>query len=90
MGSEIRIYRIADRTRIMTIQNGPPKVLALSLDGKGSRLALGTKGGMVFVYDLPEGKNMGRLVHRRADSNRQQLRHVRLCIVHGLIEGLDS
>ncbi len=62
MGSEIRIYRIADRTRIMTIQNGPPKVLALSLDGKGSRLALGTKGGMVFVYDLPEGKNMGRLV----------------------------
>jgi WD40 repeat protein len=53
---EVRVYRIADRQRIAAVPNVPAPIYSLALDQTGTRLAVGSKGGQVLVYELPGGK----------------------------------
>jgi hypothetical protein len=59
---DVRVYQIANRQRVALIPNVPAPVYAVALDAKGSRLALGTKSGLIQVYELPSGKLLKSLV----------------------------
>ncbi len=60
--ADVRVYQVANRQRVALIPNVPAPVYAVALDAKGSRLALGTKGGSVQVYEIPSGKMIKSLV----------------------------
>lgn len=60
--AEVRIYKIADRQRVTTINNVPAPVYSVALNADGTRLALGCKDGQVQVYQLPEGTLLQSLV----------------------------
>jgi hypothetical protein len=59
---EVRLYRIADRQRVAAIANVPAPIYSLALDQSGARLAVGAKGGQVFLYELPSGKLLRTIV----------------------------
>jgi WD40 repeat protein len=59
--NEARVYRIADRQRIVAIPNVPAPIYSVALDATASRLALGAKSGRVLVYELPTGKLVAEL-----------------------------
>jgi WD40 repeat protein len=61
-GGEVRVYRVADRQRVALISKVPMPVYAVALNADGSRLALGSKSGLVQVYELPSGKLLRSLV----------------------------
>jgi WD40 repeat protein len=60
--ADVRVYQVATRQRIALIPNVPAPVYAVALDAKGTRLALGTKGGQIQIYELPAGKMVKSLV----------------------------
>jgi WD40 repeat protein/mono/diheme cytochrome c family protein len=53
---EIRIYLTENRQRKITISNVPAPVLSVALNYDGSRLILGSKTGVVQVWDTISGK----------------------------------
>lgn len=59
---EVRVYRIADRQRVAAVPNVPAPIYSLALDQAGTRLAVGSKGGQVLVYELPAGKLLRTIV----------------------------
>jgi WD40 repeat protein len=59
---EVRVYQLANRQRIALIGKAPAPVYAVSLNANGSRLALGSKSGLVQIYELPSGKLLKSLV----------------------------
>ncbi|HTU18953.1 MAG TPA: c-type cytochrome domain-containing protein [Gemmataceae bacterium] len=59
---EVRVYRIANRQRVALVGKVPAPVYAVSLNTSGSRLALGSKSGLVQLYELPSGKLLKSLV----------------------------
>ncbi|MGH7173151.1 MAG: c-type cytochrome domain-containing protein, partial [Gemmataceae bacterium] len=59
---EVRVYQIANRQRVALIGKVPAPVYAVSLNANGSRLALGSKSGLVQIYELPKGKLLKSLV----------------------------
>jgi WD40 repeat protein len=54
--AEVRVYRMADRARVATVPNLLPPVYSLALNADGSRLAVGTKSGLVQLFELPTAK----------------------------------
>ena len=62
MFGEVRVYRIADRQRVASVANVPAPIYSLALDQAGTRLAVGSKGGQVLVYELPAGKLLRTIV----------------------------
>lgn len=59
---EVRVYRMDNRQRVAQAAQVPAPIYAVALDGKGTRLALGSKSGLVQVYALPAGKLVRSLV----------------------------
>ncbi len=59
---EVRVYPIATRQRSVLISKAPAPVYAVALNINGSRLALGSKSGLVQIYELPSGKLLKLLV----------------------------
>ncbi len=59
---EVRVYHISNRQRVALISKVPAPVYAVALNAKGSRLALGSKSGLVQIYELPSGKLLKSLV----------------------------
>ncbi len=59
---EVRVYQIANRQRVALLSKAPAPVYAVSLNANGSRLALGSKSGLVQLYELPSGKLLQSLV----------------------------
>ena len=59
---EVRVYQIANRQRVALISKVPSPVYAVALNANGSRLALGSKTGLVQIYELPSGKRLKSLV----------------------------
>lgn len=59
---EVRVYRIADRQRVASIASVPAPIYSLALDQAGTRVAVGSKGGQVLVYELPAGKLLRTIV----------------------------
>lgn len=59
---EVRVYQIANRQRAALIGKIPAPVYSVALNANGSRLALGSKSGLVQVYELPVGKLLKSLV----------------------------
>jgi WD40 repeat protein/mono/diheme cytochrome c family protein len=59
---EIRIYLTESRQRKITIPNVPAPVLSVALNGDGSRLILGSKTGVVQVWDTTSGKLIKSLI----------------------------
>ncbi|HEY7156805.1 MAG TPA: c-type cytochrome domain-containing protein [Gemmataceae bacterium] len=59
---EVRVYQIANRQRVALLSKVPAPVYAVSLNANGSRLALGSKSGLVQIYELPSGKLLKSLV----------------------------
>jgi WD40 repeat protein len=53
---EIHIYLTENRLRKITIPNVPAPVLSVALNYDGSRLILGSKTGVVQVWDTTSGK----------------------------------
>ena len=53
---EIRVYKVVDRTRVATIPMAPKPVYSIALDEHGTRVAVGSKVGIVSIYGLPAGK----------------------------------
>ncbi|WP_157447590.1 WD40 repeat domain-containing protein [Chthoniobacter flavus] len=53
---EVRIYLTETRQRKITIPNVPAPVLSVALNHDGSRLILGSKTGVVQVWDTTSGK----------------------------------
>jgi len=53
---DVRVYKIADRTRFATASKVPGPIYSLALDATGTRLAVGNKQGQVLIYELPSGK----------------------------------
>ena len=53
---EVRIYLTGTRQRKITIPNVPAPVLSVALNRDGSRLILGSKTGVVQVWDTASGK----------------------------------
>jgi WD40 repeat protein len=60
--SEIRIYLTENRQRKITIPNVPAPVLSVALNYDGSRLILGSKTGVVQVWDTASAKLIKSLV----------------------------
>jgi hypothetical protein len=54
--AEIRIYTTATRARKISIPNVPAPVLSVALNWDGSRLILGSKSGVVQIWDTTTGK----------------------------------
>ena len=61
-GPEIRLYQTADRQRKTAIPNLPAPILALALNADGTRLLLGTKSGLVQLYDTATAKLLRSLI----------------------------
>ncbi len=59
---EVRVYKVADRQRAAMVAVTPPPVYAVALSADGSRLVVGTKSGVVQLYELPAGKLLKSLV----------------------------
>jgi mono/diheme cytochrome c family protein len=59
---EVRVYQIANRQRVALINKVPAPVYSVALNANGSRLALGSKSGLVQIYELPSGKLLKSLV----------------------------
>lgn len=59
---EVRVYQIANRQRVVLIAKVPAPVYSVALNANGSRLALGSKSGLVQIYELPAGKLLKSLV----------------------------
>jgi WD40 repeat protein len=55
-GPEVRIYLTENRQRKITIPKAPAPVLSVALNYDGSRLILGSKAGVVQVWDTISGK----------------------------------
>ena len=53
---DVRVYQIADQSRVARICNVPAPIFSISLNADGSRLAVGSKVGQVQIYELPGGK----------------------------------
>ena len=53
---EIRVYKVADRTRIATIPWRRSPFTALRSMTTELRVAVGSKAGLVSIYGLPAGK----------------------------------
>jgi len=53
---EVRIYLTENRQRKITLANVPAPVLSVALNQDGSRLVLGSKSGVVQVWDTRTGK----------------------------------
>jgi WD40 repeat protein len=60
--ADVRVYQVANRQRVALIPNVPAPVYAVALNATGSRLALGSKSGLIQIYDLPAGKLVKSLV----------------------------
>jgi hypothetical protein len=60
--NEVRVYQVATRQRVALVANVPAPVYAIALNANGSRLALGSKTGLVQIYELPTGKLLQALV----------------------------
>ena len=54
--AEVRIYQTENRQRKISIPNVPAPVLSVALNHDGSRLILGSKTGVVQVWDTGTGK----------------------------------
>jgi WD40 repeat protein len=59
---EVRVYQIANRQRVAVLSKVPAPVYSVALNANGSRLALGSKSGLVQIYELPSGKLLKSLV----------------------------
>jgi len=59
---EVRVYSMASRQRVTLIGKVPMPVYTVALNANGSRLALGSKNGLVQIYELPSGKLLKSLV----------------------------
>jgi mono/diheme cytochrome c family protein len=53
---EVRVYKVADRQRVALVTVTPPPVYAVALSADGGQLVVGTKSGLVNLYQLPAGK----------------------------------
>jgi WD40 repeat protein len=60
--SEVRIYLTGTRQRKLAIPNVPAPVLSVALNYDGSRLILGSKTGVVQVWDTNSGKLIKSLI----------------------------
>ncbi len=54
--AEVRIYATDTRLRKTAIPNAPAPILSVALSGDGSRLILGSKTGVVQIWDTTTGK----------------------------------
>jgi hypothetical protein len=54
--AQVRIYETANRQRKTALANVPAPVLSVALNHDGSRLALGSKNGIVQVWDVTTGR----------------------------------
>jgi hypothetical protein len=52
---------MASRQRKATIPNVSAPVFGVALNADGTRLAIGTKSGVVQVFELPSGKQLRSL-----------------------------
>lgn len=60
--AELRLYRLSDRQRTALVANLPAPVYAVALNSDGTRAAIGSRSGLVNVYELPAGKLLKSLV----------------------------
>jgi WD40 repeat protein len=58
---EIRVYRLADRGRVIVLPKAEAPVLSVAMDVAGTRVLSGSKGGKVQVWDVREGKMLHTL-----------------------------
>ena len=54
--SDIRVYRFADRGRLVVLPKAEAPVLGVAMDEAGSRVLSGSKSGKVQIWDVKEGK----------------------------------
>jgi hypothetical protein len=54
--AEVRVYSIASRQRVALVTKLPVPIYSVALNGNGSRLAVGSKTGVLQVFELPSGK----------------------------------
>jgi WD40 repeat protein len=59
--AEVRVYSLATRQRTVLIGKVPMPIYSIDLNANGSRLALGSKSGLVEIYELPSGKRLRSL-----------------------------
>ncbi len=61
-GADVRIYSVADRKRVGLISGLQPPVYSVALNRDGTRVTIGTRSGLVEVFDVGTGKKLHSLV----------------------------
>ena len=61
-GTDVRIYKVADRTRVGLIPGVKAPVYSVALNRDGSQVAIGTRSGLVEIYDVKTAKKLKSVI----------------------------
>ncbi|MDA1014029.1 MAG: hypothetical protein O3A00_06200 [Planctomycetota bacterium] len=61
-GSDVRIYTVADRARVGLIPGVTAPVYSVALNHDGSQVAIGTRSGLVEIYDVKTAKKLKSII----------------------------